>query len=173
MNDKIKGFVTNLKKPENRTKLLAAIGIMSVLIIMLSEFMPTADKNTTADDDTAYAQYVQKLENQTEDILSSISGVGKCKVMLTLKNSNENVYAQNSDTNSGDSSYSETKEYIFRDSGSGNEPVVIKKYYPQVQGAVIVCEGADDVYIREVVINSVASLYNISTSKITVSKINS
>ena len=36
-----------------------------------------------------------------------------------------------------------------------------------------VCEGADDVNTKEKIINSVASLYNISTSKITVSKINS
>ena len=173
VNDKIKGFLTTLKKSENRTKILAALGIISVLLILASEYIPTSDKTAKDDTDTAYTQYVQKLESQTEDILSSMSGVGKCKVMITLKNSDENVYAQNSDTNSGDSSYSESKEYIFQDSGSSNEPVVIKKNFPQVQGVVIVCDGADDVYTKEKIINSVASLYNISTSKITVSKINS
>ncbi len=172
VNDKIKGFLTALKKSENRTKILATLGIISVLLILASEYIPTSDKTAKDDNDTSYTYYVQKLETQTEDILSSMSGVGKCKVMITLKNSDENVYAQNSDTNSGDSSYSESKEYIFRDFGSSNEPVVIKKYYPQVQGVVIVCEGADDVYTKEKIINSVASLYNISTSKITVSKIN-
>ncbi len=173
VNDKFRAFLTALKKSENRTKILAALGIISVILILASEYIPTYDKTEKDDTDTACIQYVQKLESQTEDILSSMSGVGKCKVMITLKNSDENVYAQNNDTNSSDSSYSESNEYIFQDSGSSNEPVVVKKYYPQVQGVVIVCEGADDVYTKEKIINSVASLYNISTSKITVSKINS
>ena len=167
MNDKFRAFLTALKKSENRTKILAALGIISVILILASEYIPTNDKTEKDDTDTACIQYVQKLESQTEDILSSMSGVGKCKVMITLKNSDENVYAQNNDTNS------ESNEYIFQDSGSSNEPVVVKKYYPQVQGVVIVCEGADDVNTKEKIINSVASLYNISTSKITVSKINS
>ena len=173
MNDKFRAFLTALKKSENRTKILAALGIISVILILASEYIPTNDKTEKDDTDTACIQYVQKLESQTEDILSSMSGVGKCKVMITLKNSDENVYAQNNDTNSSDSSYSESNEYIFQDSGSSNEPVVVKKYYPQVQGVDIVCEGADDVNTKEKIINSVASLYNISTSKITVSKINS
>lgn len=173
VNDKFRAFLTTLKKSENRTKILAALGIISVILILASEYIPNYDKTEKDDTDTAYIQYVQKLESQTEDILSSMSGVGKCKVMITLKNSDENVYAQNNDTNSSDSSYSESNEYIFQDSGSSNEPVVLKKYFPQVQGVVIVCEGADDVNTKEKIINSVASLYNISTSKITVSKINS
>ena len=120
MNDKFRAFLTALKKSENRTKILAALGIISVILILASEYIPTNDKTEKDDTDTA------KLESQTEDILSSMSGVGKCKVMITLKNSDENVYAQNNDTNSSDSSYSESNEYIFQDSGSSNEPVVVK-----------------------------------------------
>ena len=86
VNDKFRAFLTALKKSENRTKILAALGIISVILILASEYIPTNDKTEKDDTDTACIQYVQKLESQTEDILSSMSGVGKCKVMITLIN---------------------------------------------------------------------------------------
>ena len=56
MNDKFRAFLTALKKSENRTKILAALGIISVILILASEYIPTNDKTEKDDTDTARIQ---------------------------------------------------------------------------------------------------------------------
>ena len=91
--------------------------------------------------------------------------------MLTLKDTKESIYAKNSDEKNDESSYSKNYEYVLYDGQDGETPVLIKQYFPQIQGVVVVCDGADNTVVRENVINSVSSLFNIPTSRISVSKI--
>jgi stage III sporulation protein AG len=91
--------------------------------------------------------------------------------MLTLKDTNESVYAKNSQESSNDSSYSKEYEYVLYDGDDGETPVLIKQYFPQIQGVAVVCEGGDNTAVKERIINALSSLFNISTSKISVSKL--
>lgn len=174
MENKFKESILSLAKLDKKTKIIMAVGLIAVFLILISELIPgnTAQKNKSSQRDVfSYSDYVEHLEKNTCDIISSISGVGKCKVMITLKNSNESIYAKNTDENSNNSSFSKTYEYVLYDSENGEEPILVKEYMPQIQGVAIVCEGADNSVVRESVISSVSSLFNISSSKISVSKI--
>lgn len=163
----------NFLKPNNRIKLFVIIGIIGVILIMLSEVVPSKSNDTkqTNTQDYSYSEYISALEDETADIISSIDGVGKCKVMLTLKDTNESVYAKNTDESSSDSSYSKSYEYVLYDGEDGDTPIVIKQYFPRIQGVVVVCEGGDNTLVREKIIESVSSLFNVSSNKISVSKI--
>ncbi len=90
--------------------------------------------------------------------------------MITLKNSSESVFAKNTDENSSPGSNSLKNEYVLYDGENGEEPVLIKQYLPDVQGVAVVCDGADNSRVRESVINSISSLFNIPVTKISVSK---
>ena len=81
---------------DKKIKIFAAIGIIAILLILLSEFIPTATESKNKEE-TDYAEYISSLENETQELLSSISGAGRCKVMITLKNSSESVYAKNTE----------------------------------------------------------------------------
>lgn len=174
LDSKIKDKFEAFLKGDKKIKIFAAIGIVSILIILLSEFVPSDTAKSTSSADTeeySYSEYISDLESETADIIGSIEGVGKCKVMLTLKNTNESVYAKNSEESSDESSYSKNYEYVLYDGQDGETPVLIKQYFPQIQGVAVVCEGGGNTLVREQVINAVSSLFNISTSKISVSKI--
>lgn len=156
---------------DKKIKLFAALGIIGIVLILLSELVPSAESDKPkAQEDISYSEYISLLETETEQLISSIDGAGRCKVMITLKNSNESVYAKNTQENNSESSYSNSYEYVLYDGQNGESPVLIKQYFPSVQGVAVVCDGADNKAVRESIVNSIASLYNISVSKISVSK---
>lgn len=117
------------------------------------------------------------LETKLADILSNISGVGKVKVLLTYKETEELIplYNQNdksSKTNETDSSggtrvIEETdnqKEIVFE-----NERIVTqKKKSPQIEGAVITAEGANNPTIKTSIIQAVEAATGLATHKIQV-----
>lgn len=162
----IKKLVT---KPENRIKLIIVIGVVSILLVLLSDIAPT-DKKSEQKSPDYYTTYSESLESEAEEIISSIDGVGRCKVMLTLAETKESVYARNKEESGGNGNYSASDEYVLYDGDDGDTPLVIKEYFPTVSGVVVVCTGADNKVVRECVISCISSLFDVPTNKITVSK---
>jgi stage III sporulation protein AG len=174
LDNKIKDKLTEIFKSDRKVKIFVIIGMLSILVILLSEMIPSSsssDVSNVKDNEYSYSEYISSLENETQEIIGSIDGVGECKVMLTLKNTNESVYAKDSEESSNDGSYSKKYEYVLYDSENGETPVLIEEYFPQIQGVAVVCEGGDNTVVKERVISALSSLFNISSSKISVSKI--
>lgn len=174
VTDKIKDKISAVMRSDKKVKIFAVIGIVGILLILLSEAVPQSGAKRSDNQqiqEISYADYIASLEKDTQNIIGSINGVGKCRVMLTLKDTKESIYAKNSDEKNDESSYSKNYEYVLYDGQDGETPVLIKQYFPQIQGVVVVCDGADNTVVRENVINSVSSLFNIPTSRISVSKI--
>ena len=143
---------------------------------MLSEVAPHETKTTKSTEQmpqNAYAEYIDDLEEKTGEMISAIDGVGACRVMITLCDTNERVYAQNSEQADRDGSFSKSDEYVLYDGQEGETPLLIEQVFPKVQGIIVVCEGADNQVVRENVINSLTSLYHLSSSRISVAKMKS
>lgn len=63
-----------------------------------------------------------------------MDGVGTCKVMITLEKSDENVYATNSESKRDADSGSSKEDYVLYDQDSGESPLLLSAYLPNVQG---------------------------------------
>ena len=88
------------KGPQGRTRLAVLIGGVAMLLLLLSELMPTGTKSaaaSTAPQETA--AYQTQLENRLETLIAQMDGAGKTTVMLTLETGEETIYAL--DTQSG------------------------------------------------------------------------
>ncbi len=172
--EKIKKVSEFLEDRDRKRKLIVITGIIGVLLILLSEinlpFSKEAESSYSSFDGD-YSAYVNSLNDELTDIISSIKGVGECRVMITLKNTNEKVYAQNSNNSFSDSSNSKNNEYVFYESNSGDAPILLKENFPDIEGVAVVCSGGDDYAVRESVIRCVCALFNISTSRVSVSKL--
>ncbi|MFR2018130.1 MAG: hypothetical protein ACLS27_05805 [Eubacterium sp.] len=105
METKIKEYFSNFTKMKHKEKLLVFACIFGVVLILLSEVVPSGI-SAKKSESTDYRQYITSLEEKTENIISSIDGVGKCKVMITLQETDENFYAQNTDENTDSGSIS-------------------------------------------------------------------
>lgn len=169
IKDKIKNWISGDSK---KIKIIFAVGMIGLVLILVSDFIPDEDSNKNENEaKISYCEYTDRLEKKLENVISSISGVGACNVMITLENTSESVYATNYETKNDDKSLSQKDEYVIYDSSAGETPVLIKEYMPQVQGVAVVCSGGDDVSVKEKIISSVTSLFNIPANRVSVSKI--
>lgn len=175
--NKIKDAVNFILKSDGkRVKTIVALGLVAIILIAFSSLFQSNDnsKNTEGEEVSFdYSQYSEQTEKKLTDIVSSIDGVGECEVMITFEYSNENIYATDSENKNDENYQSNKDEYVLYDSQNGEKALLIKEKYPTVQGVSVVCSGGDNVEVREAVINTVTSLFNISANRVSVSKIKS
>ncbi len=170
-----------VRKVENSKKLLIVGGVLGVLLLVLPEFSLTkAENNNTV---VSSAAFVQQTEQQLAAIIGSIEGAGACKVMLTLENGVEYVYATQQKTNSDRQEDNSTDENrltqrndsetaaIVIDTGEKREGLLVTEIQPTVRGVVVVCEGGDREEVREQVAQAVTVALNISSKRVYVTKL--
>ena len=174
---KAKGF---LRSDKGRRWLIVA-GAVGVLLLALPEILPEASSKTKTE--SSAGEYITETEARLGTILSSIEGAGECRVMVTLENGVEYVYATEQKTNtdrqedSDDSSNrlverdDSEESVILVESENGKEGLLVTEIPPTVKGVVVVCEGGDREEVRERVIEAISVALNISSKRICVTKL--
>lgn len=157
-------------------KAILIVLLTGVLLLASGEWMKgsetkqsdTADVAPVAQEGFDLASFQGELETQ----LSSIKGVGRVSLMLSLDQTEEAVYAvdyKESQTGAESRSY-ESGLTVVSSGSSGQEPVSIKRIYPVFRGAVVLCEGADNAEVQYAVTQAVSTICGIGTDKVSVLK---
>ena len=111
------------------------------------------------------------LQKQLEQVLSCVSGVGNVKVMLCEAYGEETVFQTNEDYSSSDQSESRNTECVTILDSARNEHAVIKQIIPpKYQGAIVICQGADDPKIRLSITNALSKVTGLGSDRIAVLK---
>lgn len=162
--------IKELSKKPAFLKAAVALGILMIILILISDLSADDETRTASSNDKitfeASDVYADNIQEQLTEILTSIEGVGKADVMLTITSTEEYVYAE---TIKQGSSQAE-KNYVIIDKGSQKEALVKKINNPSISGIVVVCEGGDDPRVCEKVYKAVSTALNISTTKIYVTE---
>jgi len=150
--------------------------IMKKSLPGLQQAAGTAAK-TTAED------FLEKTEAKLADVVGSIQGAGKCRIMVTLENGVEYVYATqqkvNTDRQEGTDGNSsklnqrdDTEESIvIVETENGRQGLLVTELQPTVKGVVIVCEGGDQPLVQQRVTDAVTIALNISSKRVCVTKL--
>ncbi|MCC8074112.1 MAG: hypothetical protein LIO62_08320 [Clostridiales bacterium] len=172
-NKWLSSFKYILKNDSKKVKIIVAVGLIGIVLIFFSDigFSDSGTENSSDEQSINYSEYTDELEDKLTAIISEMSGVGECSVMITLENSTESVYATDSEEKTDDDSSDKKDSYVIYDSQNGEQPVLIKEYFPKVQGVSVVCSGGDDIAVKEKIIQTVTALFNISSNRVSVSKI--
>ena len=165
-------------------KLILAAGLIGMALILLSQFWPeqkpTAAKNEQKTITTE--EYITQTETKLGTLVGGIAGAGECKVMVTLENGVEYVYAsenkvntnreEDSGTNSSKLSQKDDSEQniIIVDTENGKEGLLVTEIQPTVRGVVVVCEGGDKEDVRQRITQAVTTALNISSMRVCVVK---
>ena len=113
---------------------------------------------------------ILSLEEALSDILSTVQGAGKVRVMLSLASGEETLYQ--SDTNISEGGIGKHDTVIVSDS-QRNELGLIKQVNPPVyKGAIIVCQGADSPAVRLNLMEAVSKVTGLTSDKISILKMN-
>ncbi len=177
------------EKSDLRVRLLLAVGIAAIALLFLSECGESGAKDASADaaaySVTAndYEEYTAQLERRLTELITSVDGAGRAKVMITLECGTEYVYAsqqkstsaisESSDRNgrsSRDEKRSGEESLILIDAGRGEEPLILKEITPTVAGVVVLCSGADDVNVRQQIIDVVTTALGTSSNRVCVTR---
>lgn len=177
-----------LSQSDRKVRLVVLAGAAGIFLILASSFWPSgagAQSPSAAQGGTAVLssdQYTQATEQRLTEILSSIEGVGRVKVMVTLESGTQAVFAKNekssTDTvmNYESQTVSKVQEkdnseesYILVDTSAGKrQPLMVTELSPVVQGVVVVCDGAKDARVAERVTTAVMTSLGISSLKVCV-----
>lgn len=115
------------------------------------------------------------LQEEMEEILSSLDGVGHLKLMLTVDGGSAYELARDeaqTQKRSGENTGERTQksETVVLGSGASAEVVVTRSRFPAFIGALVVCEGGDRAEVRLRVTQAVAALTGLASDRITVVK---
>lgn len=108
---------------------------------------------------------LEAFEQHLSSHLSLIHGAGTTKVVLTLKNDGQTIYAQDRVI---ESQGRNTTETVIIGSGSSQQVVEVQQNYPEFQGALIICEGGDNATVQLQMVQAVAALTGLRSDHITV-----
>lgn len=109
----------SLLEKQNRTKLAVVLGTAAMILLLLSELLPTNAVKAPVlapADETAYRE---QLEKQLQELIEQIDGAGTTTVMITLESGEETVYA--TDTQSGQTQSQETHVLLEDGTGAGTD----------------------------------------------------
>lgn len=159
LSEKSKGLTSKLGKNKF---IIAALTFGIALLLIPSNFGSSAEKKATAGlGEPSFS--LTEQETHMEEALTKISGAGKVKVVLTLKNGLERELAE-------DATGADNRKHVTVQSGSGTDTVTVRYNYPIYQGALVVCQGANNSTVKLQVMEAVSALTGLTSDKITVSK---
>ncbi|MDR0838400.1 MAG: hypothetical protein LBN99_02010 [Oscillospiraceae bacterium] len=171
--DRVKAIWEKLKKGGSLgfAVIVVVFGIMLLLLPGGDKTKNDAPDAPAPPEPTAFP--LADTENRIAAALSEIDGAGRVTVVLTLRSDGETYIATNKKYSAkGENSATEQSEdaVIVGSGGSNQSPVVVKRGYPEYQGALVVAEGAGDPEVRLALMGAVASLTGLGADRVTVTK---
>ena len=191
-------FKELLKKSENGKdkkkqieNIIVFIIILIITVLIINSMWSSNDKGSkdnNQDSSKVLAQTTSvsideqnDLETKLEDILGSIDGVGKVKVLIKYSESSTVVAMYNettsesttkeNDKNGGSKDVKETenkKEIVYTDEKGENKPITEKVVMPVIEGAIITAQGAKDVNVKSSIVSAVEAVTGLAVHKIQV-----
>ena len=199
--DKLKKIVGNSEEQgNNKRKIenLVFLVIILIITVVIINYVWSGDKSSnkkvtnSAGKQLATANNNQtltsnqnsnsdSLEENLENLLSNIEGVGSVKVFINYSESSETVamYNENSKTSTteetdksgGTRKVEQTdsqKEVIYQEQNGTKTPIVQKTVEPKIEGAIITAKGAGDINVKTSIIQAVEAATGLATHKIQV-----
>lgn len=147
--DEIKpvGRVKKLFDSDKMRRIIIIAGIAGIALIFLSNYIDIGNStDKKREEEFSVTTYSTQIENDLQSVISHIEGAGKTEVLLTMENSVEYVYLDDSTT--------KTKEI---------EPII--------RGVLVVCEGGDSPVVVERITEAVTKSLDISSAKVCITKL--
>lgn len=150
---KLQNVISKILSYKKSKQYLIVFLFCGILLMLL----PTSDDYDVVQQNEFVNEFsLEKEEQRLENILSSIRGVNRCHVLLSVSTGTESVLAED-----------EGKTIVINN-GNHEETVTVLERYPLYQGAVVVMGGYSDANIRFDVLSAVMSYTGLGTDKITI-----
>ena len=176
-------------KKRNIENIIVFIIILIITVLIINVMWSSNDKKTenkSEDTTKVLAQATSNsekddLETRLEDILASMDGVGKVKVLIKYSESSSVVPMYNETTSEsttketdGDGANKDVKEteskreIVYTDENGKNAPITEKVTMPVIEGAIVTAQGAGNANIKTSIVSAVEAVTGLAVHKIQV-----
>lgn len=161
---------------DRKTAVVAFLGIAGVVILVLSELLPSDSADEKAQklaepSVMSCAEYEKELEQRLETIISKIDGAGNVSVMVTLESTAEEIYAQQEKDDRENSKHE--NDYVIIKTNDGEGGILLKTAQPQVRGVAVVCTGGGSAVVCRSITDTVTAVLGISSARVNISSMKS
>ncbi|MBE6807154.1 MAG: hypothetical protein E7527_03980 [Ruminococcaceae bacterium] len=173
MKESWQTFLKRVGTKDGKLRWLFWLGLAGVMLIALSEWLPMGSEPEPATSLVLSERQVeQALEQRITTLLSSVEGVGRCRVLVTLESGTQTVYA--ADTRIASDAAGQTTDTTFLRVETDTGPVGLKltELQPTIKGVAVVCEGGGNPAVCERVTQVVTTAFQISQRRVCVVKQN-
>ncbi|MBQ6997050.1 MAG: hypothetical protein IJO72_04290 [Oscillospiraceae bacterium] len=134
--------------------------VVLILLIGLGLMLiPFGSDGNTDEAPLATAPTEPDITLELSQILSKIDGAGEVSVLLSVQTGVSTVYQTN-----------DTDTVIVTDENRAQTGLIQHIAYPEYRGAIIVCQGADNMQVRLSIMEAVARITGLGMDKISVLK---
>ena len=157
LNDKLKSL--------GKYKYVLFVILIGVVLMLLPN--KTTRKAEPAETTISEANEEERIQN----ILQMVHGAGRVAVYLKTERSEQYIYQTDSDTSSTTDRNDQSKDTVLVTDSERNQSGLIQTVLtPKYAGAVIVCDGADDAYVKLSIVDAVSKATGLGSDKISVLK---
>lgn len=163
--------------------------ILIVTVLIINNMWSSGDKKDNKENTTSSKTLAKNYENETQDnlekkleeILESINGVGKVKVLIKYSESstvvamyNETKTESSTKEDDGEGSTKDViekenkKEIVYTDEDGKNKPITEKVVMPVIEGAIITAQGVSNANIKSSIVSAVEAVTGLAVHKIQV-----
>ena len=148
---------------------VAIVLLVGIILMGLPERKEV--KNATEDQITTHQIPPLSYEEDLEQILEAINGVGEARVLLTTEAGTENVYQTDRDATQSNTDQSNREQTVII-SGSDRQQSGLLRYQnsPEYRGAIVVCQGGDQPSVQLAVTSAVSRATGLRSDQICVLK---
>jgi len=189
VRDKWKTFLGN----KNNLLIIVLVGVLFLVInIPIGDDSKSKQLDNTSDNITVSTgegtgdelqEYCTYLEEKLEQALTKLDGAGEVEVLISMKSSEERIVEKDQTvTRSGTveedsqggtrdvSGFESGENTIYSSEGSNSEPYVVKVLQPEVEGIMVLAEGAGSGTVSKNISDALQALFGIEAHKIKVVK---
>jgi stage III sporulation protein AG len=179
----------------NKNQAIIVVALIGIAVMLVSNLSSASEDNYVAtlndEKDVAafgqssspktMAEYEDHYENQLREILEETVGISDVSVMINLDGTEMQVHATNiktqmQNTDETDSQngkrkvkdVSNDKQVVIIRVGDKEIPVVVRTEKPVVRGVIIVAKGADNMQVKQWIVEAVTRVLNVPAHKVSV-----
>ena len=167
-------FLRRLFCPENRqVRMKMAAGLLiGIALLLCSRFVEGEPKEQVAVENV---QQTTGEKAELERVLSQVAGAGQVQVLLTYATTAESTPAreekiEESNGNSENTVSRESTVVLMEDGSGGQSPLILTETAPQVEGVLIVAQGAGDPVVCDGLSRAAQALLQVPAHKIAILK---
>lgn len=148
------------------------------------ENMETGGASDGGDAASGGEEYAKRMEEELQELLSAMEGVGEVKVMITIRDLGQQVVEKDVPSESGwmsetdsaggtresESARQEESTVYITDSEGNRTPYISQTTQPEIEGVTVVAQGGGDALIQKNITEVIQALFDIEAHKIKVVK---